>query len=98
MIDEVAKKKITSVNNNKNEKNIALGEAMVKAHPLFESLFNSVSLHYQDMPAESWAYVTSSGVIYVNDARKGQPKEWAYVIAHCLLHLGLNHKQSKEHM
>ncbi|MEG0663314.1 MAG: hypothetical protein RR472_08545, partial [Anaerovoracaceae bacterium] len=30
--------------------------------------------------------------------RKGQPNEWAYVIAHCLLHLGLNHKQPKEHI
>ncbi|EON70816.1 DUF2201 family putative metallopeptidase [Lysinibacillus sphaericus] len=93
----MAKKNNKSMKEHKNEKNIALGQAIVKAHPLFESLLSNVSIQYQDMAAQSWAYVTSSGVIYVNQGKKGQPAEWAYVVAHCLLHLGLNHKQTKEH-
>lgn len=92
----MAKKKSKSNNEHKNEKNIALGQAIVREHPLFEALFNAVYIEYEDMSLKDWAYVTSSGVIYVNHGKKGQPNEWAYVIAHCLLHLGLHHNQPKE--
>ncbi|MGA3601969.1 DUF2201 family putative metallopeptidase [Lysinibacillus agricola] len=92
----MAKKKSKSNNEHKNEKNIALGQAIVREHPLFEALFNAVYIEYEDMSLKDWAYVTSSGVIYVNHGKRGHPNEWAYVIAHCLLHLGLHHNQPKE--
>ena len=38
-----------------------------------------------------WAYVTSKGDIYLNPRMNGTPKEWEYVIAHCMLHLGFGH-------
>lgn len=37
------------------------------------------------------AYVTSSGHIYLNPFEDYTPNEWVYIIAHCLLHLGLDH-------
>ncbi|MFT9816049.1 DUF2201 family putative metallopeptidase [Lysinibacillus sp. NPDC056185] len=93
----MAKKKSKSNTEHKNEKNIARGKAIVSEHPLFEALFEAVYVQYKEMPLKDWAYVTSSGNIYINNEKNGQPNEWAYVIAHCLLHLGLNHKQQKEH-
>ena len=86
-----------SHDDNRNEKNILLGEKIVSDHPLFNHLIENISLQYTEMQTDSWAYATSSGTIYVNQLMKGKPDEWAYVIAHCLLHLGLNHKQMREH-
>lgn len=40
---------------------------------------------------DDWAYVCSDGSIYLNPRKKGTEKEWAYIIAHCYLHLGLGH-------
>ncbi|EKU43415.1 hypothetical protein C518_1297 [Lysinibacillus fusiformis ZB2] len=92
----MAKKKKASQQEHKNEKAIARGHDIVSTHPLFEALCHAVYMQYESMPQKDWAYVTSAGVIYVNQDKKGQPNEWAYVIAHCLLHLGLHHHQSKE--
>ena len=92
----MAKKKKASQQEHKNEKAIALGHDIVSTHPLFEALCHAVYMQYESMPQKDWAYVTSAGVIYVNQDKKGQPNEWAYVIAHCLLHLGLHHHQPKE--
>jgi len=92
----MAKKRKTAQQEHKNSKNIALGHAIVAEHPLFAALCNTVYLQYESMPQKDWAYVTSTGMISVNQDQKGQPNEWAYVIAHCLLHLGLSHHQPKE--
>ena len=52
---------------------------------------------YQDgrvpMAREDWAYVTSQGSIYLNPNREASVSEWEYVLAHCMLHLGLGHFQ-----
>ncbi len=93
----MAKKKKALQQEHKNEKAIARGHDIVCTHPpLFEALCHAVYMQYESMPQKDWAYVTSTGVIYVNQDKKGQPNEWAYVIAHCLLHLGLHHHQPKE--
>lgn len=92
----MAKKKKTSQQEHKNETSIARGHEMVATHPLFEVLCNAVYMQYESMAQKDWAYVSSTGVIYVNQDKKGQPNEWAYVIAHCLLHLGLQHHQPKK--
>lgn len=92
----MAKKKKASQQEHKNEKAIARGHDIVCTHPLFEALCHAVYMQYESMPQKDWAYITSAGVIYVNQDKKGQPNEWAYVIAHCLLHLGLHHHQPKE--
>ncbi len=35
--------------------------------------------------------VTSLGEVYLHPRRRGEPQEWAWVAAHCLLHLGFDH-------
>jgi predicted metal-dependent peptidase len=42
-------------------------------------------------PPSSWAVVTSTGDVHLNPHRHGTPAEWAWVVAHCLLHLGFGH-------
>lgn len=49
------------------------------------------------MAKEDWAFVTSQGEIVVNPSHPGTVGEWQYVLAHCLLHLGMDHFQ-KERM
>lgn len=43
------------------------------------------------MAKEDWAYVTSRGHIYLNPRKMGTVGEWVYVLAHCMLHLGMGH-------
>ena len=43
------------------------------------------------MAKEDWAYVTSRGHIYLNPRKAGTVGEWVYVLAHCMLHLGMGH-------
>lgn len=43
------------------------------------------------MAKEDWAYVTSRGHIYLNPRKAGTVDEWVYVLAHCMLHLGMGH-------
>jgi predicted metal-dependent peptidase len=81
----------------KNLQNILAGIALVEQHPLFQTLFYPVGIRYEQLRKEDWCYGDSSGVLILNKLKKGLPEEWAYVIAHHLLHLGLGHKQKKEH-
>lgn len=50
-------------------------------------------------PDDGWAVVTRNGQIHVQPTRRGTPEEWAYVIAHCALHLGFDHfrEQADDH-
>ncbi len=43
-----------------------------------------------------WAYVTSRGSIYLNPRKDATPKEWEYIISHCLLHLGFGHFRQQQ--
>ncbi len=70
------------------------GAAMVEQHPLFGRLVNRGRIQRHDdatVPPNGWARVTSFGSIHVHPKRRGTPEEWAYVLAHCALHLGLGH-------
>ncbi|GAA2829535.1 hypothetical protein GCM10010505_61900 [Kitasatospora aburaviensis] len=42
-------------------------------------------------PEDGWAVVDSAGSVHVNVRRRAEPAEWAWVLAHCLLHLGFGH-------
>ncbi|MDI3406969.1 vWA domain-containing protein [Streptomyces cavernicola] len=42
-------------------------------------------------PKDGWALVESDGCVHVNPKRLAEPSEWAWVLAHCLLHLGFGH-------
>ncbi|MFJ7912020.1 hypothetical protein [Kitasatospora sp. NPDC096204] len=42
-------------------------------------------------PPDGWAVADSNGTLHVNPRRRAEPDEWAWVLAHCLLHLGFGH-------
>ncbi len=42
-------------------------------------------------PPHGWVVVTSNGVLHHNRRRRAEPEEWAWALAHALLHLGFGH-------
>lgn len=68
------------------------GQDIIKKHPLFGRLTISQSIREftPDQKAGS-AFVTSAGYIILNKHKRHTPQEWAYIIAHLMLHLGLGH-------
>jgi predicted metal-dependent peptidase len=48
---------------------------------------------YRDerVPRDSWIVVAERGAILAHPARRAEPEEWAYVLAHGLLHLAFGH-------
>lgn len=76
----------------KNEQQLLDGLEIVKAHPLFGRL----SIYKRILPKSQIgrnvpAQVSSSGYVYLNKDCDKTPKEWAYIIAHCMLHLAFGH-------
>lgn len=70
------------------------GCAKVHDHPVFGPLTWRLPVHRREgtpYPNNGWAVVSARGVIYAHPKRRGTADEWAYVIAHCALHLGLGH-------
>jgi predicted metal-dependent peptidase len=81
---------------NQAEAQRSAGLNIVSAHPLFRSLHQytqDICTENNLYPSGGWAVVTSTGQIYLHPKRRGLPEEWAYVLAHCLLHLGFGHFQ-----
>ena len=72
------------------------GLHLVRWHPLFAPLAHTAVWYAANdgqyrCPPDGWAVVTSSGHIHLHPKRRGEPEEWAWVAAHCLLHLGFDH-------
>jgi predicted metal-dependent peptidase len=70
------------------------GLALVTEHPLFGQLVGRGRVYRGDsgqFPANGWATVSGYGTIQVHPKRRGAPEEWAWVLAHCALHMGLGH-------
>jgi predicted metal-dependent peptidase len=71
------------------------GLLLIRRHPLLARLMTGV--HWVDgkdrslCPPSGWAVVTSAGAVHLNPGRQAEPDEWAWVGAHCLLHLGFGH-------
>jgi len=71
-----------------------LGLNLAQEHPLFASLLQRVHIERSARsycPADGWAVMLENGVLHAHPTRRGEPEEWAYVIAHGLLHLGFGH-------
>lgn len=67
---------------------------LVSKSPVLKPLLYYADTYFNDsypMAREDWAWVDYSGGIYANSHRRAAPEEWAYVIAHCLLHMALGH-------
>ena len=70
------------------------GCALVSTHPLTAPLWHHIHVERSDnsrCPDNGWACVSPQGIIYAHPRRRGEPEEWAYVLTHCLLHLGFLH-------
>lgn len=76
----------------KNEQQLLEGIEIVNRHQLFGRLRISTSVVPKSRLGRNIpAKVSSSGVVYLNKDCDRQPKEWAYIIAHCMLHLAFGH-------
>ncbi|MCI0711313.1 MAG: peptidase [Chloroflexi bacterium] len=82
-----------------SDHNFRLGTSRLYGHPMFSSMMYHVGFYrHKDnlCPPDGWAVVTSNGHVHAHPTRLGEPEEWAYVLAHCLLHLGLGHFKEAE--
>lgn len=76
----------------KNEQQLLDGIEIIKQHPLFGQLrISTTILPKSRMGRNVPAQVSSSGYVYLNKDCDRTPKEWAYMIAHCFLHLSFGH-------
>lgn len=68
------------------------GYSQLEAHPLLQHLNGDVYLKGKHTSGKgSAAAVEKSGKVYINTYAKLNANEWAYVLAHCLLHLAFGH-------
>ena len=91
-------KKKHSWEDDKRWQNYVEGFQMVNKHPVFKPLLARSRENSQKVnlcPDSGWAVVTPGGEIHVNAGRSAEPQEWAYILAHCLLHLGFDHFHKK---
>src|SRR5579859_6559010 len=74
-----------------------IGIRDVANNPLFASMHRHTHVysrpHENHCPKEGLAVVTSRGMIHMHPTRIAEPEEWAYIYAHCLLHLAFGHFQ-----
>jgi hypothetical protein len=74
------------------------GLSLAHEHPLLGPMLARASVIRNPeapYPREGWANVTREGQIYVHAKRIGEPREWLYVLGHCVLHLGFGHFQQR---
>jgi len=77
---------------NINRQNINDGINLHKNSPLFARMGGEIFFRDKNsMGKKSAACVSSSGYIYLNQDVTLTPEQWAYVIAHCQLHLAFGH-------
>ncbi|MDR0651757.1 MAG: hypothetical protein LBG12_00475, partial [Synergistaceae bacterium] len=70
------------------------GYDLVKKNPIFSPLLRNVSVETLDAgirKTKDFARCYSDGTMYVNRSARLAPEEWAYVLAHGLLHYALWH-------
>lgn len=74
------------------EHNYQLGLSLVRA----DRAMGALDAHFcrtscTRVPKDGWALAESDGCVHVNPLRLAEPGQWAWVLAHCLLHLGFGH-------
>ncbi|WP_225729304.1 MULTISPECIES: hypothetical protein [unclassified Nocardia] len=69
------------------------GLALVRANPALDALQVNFCRDPKctSAPEQGLAAVDSNGVIHAHPTRRADPDEWAWALAHCLLHLGFGH-------
>ena len=80
---------------NMNMAQLQEGLDMIHRHPLFGAgCFCACQFKGDVLGKQTYATVSSSGVISLNENMHLSPRQWAYVIAHCKLHLVFGHFDS----
>jgi len=85
--------------NDVTTQNFRAGCQIVNSHPLFYALWKEVNVRRDEnnkYPADGLCFATNDGYILYNPKRRAEPEQWARALAHCLLHLGMEHFQAKE--
>ncbi|MBD0694263.1 DUF2201 family putative metallopeptidase [Streptomyces sp. CBMA123] len=74
----------------------AEGVRLLRRNPAFAALRADVCRTEEctTAPPDGWAVADSNGTLHVNPRRRAEPEEWAWALAHCLLHLGFGHLPS----
>lgn len=76
------------------EETIIAADGRLMKSPL-AGLTNEIPRIHMDnsypMAKEDWGYVTSRGHLYMNPHKEGTIGEFEFVLAHCMLHLGMGH-------
>lgn len=93
------KSKLIKEQNDVALQNYNKGEEAVAKHPMFIPLLREARIwrnEYGDYPQNGYATVSSDGYIYVNPHLRAEPEVWTYVLAHCLLHLGMEHLEKRD--
>jgi len=89
----------------KEQNDIALqyfqtGYALVNQHPLFRVLLDAAYVtrrkDHSCYPEQGLCIVESNGSINCHPTHRAEPEQWARAIAHCLLHLGMEHFMQQE--
>lgn len=79
--------------------NFNKGYSFVNNHPLFYPMMHEATVcrdESNNYPENGLTFVTKDGYIMCNPKRRAEPEQWARALAHCLLHLGMEHFQVKE--
>lgn len=75
------------------------GAELVAKHPVFGPMVGLYSRIFRHKgyahPDNGWVVVDWRGHLWAHPTRRGSPEEWAYVLAHALLHLGMGHFQAR---
>ena len=81
-----------------NRENLEAGIFIVKKHPLFGRCMPELRTGSRDtLGSHTMCIVYANGVVVTNESITLLPQQWAYVIAHNILHLAFGHFDA-EHM
>ncbi|MFD9406852.1 hypothetical protein ACFWBN_07480 [Streptomyces sp. NPDC059989] len=71
----------------------AEGLALVKRNPALGAVNGKICRETgcAATPAGGLVAVTSNGILHVHPTKRAEPREWAWALAHALLHLGFGH-------
>ncbi|WP_405150542.1 hypothetical protein OG589_18010 [Sphaerisporangium sp. NBC_01403] len=68
------------------------GWRLASAHPMFHHLGACLRTGERaEFGPRDWALATPDGRVRHHPTRRAEPEEWAWVFAHCMLHLGFGH-------
>jgi predicted metal-dependent peptidase len=87
------KQKTPQIPEEKDEKirSFNRGLDMLRQSPIFSPLLAHTEISRKKYGFDGYAKVYRDGHIFCSTSLYAEPKEWAHVIAHCLLHLGMGH-------